>query len=79
MKRLAYSNYFVARTGLNGDHRLCMVDVVEDGTMALDEEFRDERTGEACLDFDRAAWPHGDWGPAKPHSMLFVTADDDIR
>ncbi len=25
-KRLAYSNYFVARTGLNGDHRLCIVD-----------------------------------------------------
>ena len=78
-KRLAYSNYFVARTGLNGDHRVCMVDVGEDGTLTLDEEFRDERTGEACLDFDRAAWPHGEWGPAKPHSMLFVTADDDIQ
>ena len=79
VKRLAYSNYFVARTGLNGDHRVCLVDVADDGTLALDEGFRDERTGEACLDFDRATWPHGDWGPAKPHSMLFVTADDDIR
>ncbi len=31
-KRLAYSNYFVARTGLNGDHRLCVVDIKPDGT-----------------------------------------------
>jgi len=77
--RLAYANYFVARTGLNGDHRVCVADVLGDGTLALDEEFRDERTGEACIDFDRAAWPHGEWGPAKPHSMLFVTADDDVR
>ncbi|GAB3782958.1 hypothetical protein GCM10027601_14360 [Nocardioides ungokensis] len=79
VKRLAYANYFVARTGLNGDHRVCMVDVQPDQTLALDEKFRDERTGEACLDFDRASWPHGDWGPAKPHSMLFVTADDDVK
>ena len=79
VERFAYSNYFVARTGLNGDHRVCIADNAADGTMSLDEEFRDERTGEACLDFDRASWPHGEWGPAKPHSMLFVTADDDIR
>lgn len=79
VRRLAYSNYFVARTGLNGDHRVCIADVQPDATLALDPKFRDERTGEACLDFDRASWPHGEWGPAKPHSMLFVTADDDIR
>ncbi len=78
-KRLAYSNYFVARTGLNGDHRLCIADQAADGTLTLDEEFQDEFTGEACLDFDRETWPHGNWGPAKPHSMLFVTADEDIR
>ena len=78
-KRLAFSNYFVARTGLNGDHRVCIADQAADGTLSYDEQFRDERTGEACLDFDRAAWPHGEWGPAKPHSMLFVTADDDVR
>ncbi|MEQ7848525.1 hypothetical protein [Nocardioides kribbensis] len=79
VKRIAYSNYFVARTGLDGDHRVCMVDIAEDATMAIDEEFADENTGEPCLDFDREEWPHGVWGPAKPHSMLFVTADDDIR
>jgi hypothetical protein len=78
-QRLAYSNYFVARTGLNGDHRVCIADQAEDGTLSLDEEFRDEYTGQTCLDFDRAAWPHGEWGPAKPHSMLFVAADEDVR
>lgn len=78
-ERFAYSNYFVARSGLNGDHRVCMVEDQADGTMELDTTFRDEFTGEACLDFDRESWPHGNWGPAKPHSMLFVTADADIK
>ena len=58
---------------------MCIADQAADGQLSLDEQFRDEGTGEACLDFDRASWPHGDWGPAKPHSMVFVTADDDIR
>ena len=35
VKRLAYSNYFVARTGLNGDHRVCMADQAADGTLTL--------------------------------------------
>lgn len=78
VKRIAYSNYFVARTGLNGDHRVCLVDVEEDQTLAVDEDFKDEGSGETCLDFDREEWPHGPWGPAKPHSMIFVTADEDI-
>ena len=54
VKRLAYSNYFVARTGLNGDHRrLPGRRQDDDGTLTLDEEFQDESTGETCLDFDR--------------------------
>ncbi len=79
IRRLAYSNYFVARTGLNGDHRVCLADVNDDQTLSLDEDFVDETTGDSCIDFDRTTWPHGDWGPAKPHSMLFVAADDDIK
>ncbi len=79
VRRIAYANYFVARTGLNGDHRVCLVDVEDDQTLSLDEEFVDETSGESCIDFDRDSWPHGDWGPAKPHSMLFVTADEDIK
>ncbi|MSZ77623.1 MAG: hypothetical protein F2667_11000 [Actinobacteria bacterium] len=78
VKRFAYANYFVARTGLNGDHRVCLVDD-SGASMTLDEDFVDEFTGETCLDFDRESWPHGPWGPAKPHSMLFVTADGDIK
>ena len=78
-KRLAYSNYFVARTGLNGDHKVCLADQAEDGKLSLDKAFKDEFTGDACVDFDREQWPHGALGPAKPHSMLFVTADADIR
>ena len=77
--RIAYSNYFVARTGLNGDHRVCIVDEGEDESLTLDTEFRTPGAVEDCIDFDRASWPHGDWGPAKPHSMVFVTADDDIK
>lgn len=79
VKRIAYSNYFVARTGLNGDHRVCLVDVGSDQKLTTDSKFKDETTGDTCIDFDRESWPHGDWGPAKPHSMLFVTADDDIK
>ncbi|MGH3354627.1 MAG: hypothetical protein ACRDOJ_01935 [Nocardioidaceae bacterium] len=78
-QRLAYSNYFVARTGLDGDHRVCLADLGTDGRMSADQSFVDEFTGTSCLDFDRESWPHGDVGPAKPHSMLFVTADEDIR
>ncbi|PUA79422.1 hypothetical protein [Nocardioides currus] len=79
VRRIAYSNYFVARTGLDGDHRVCLVDVKKDATLQLDKGFEDETTGEPCIDFDREVWPHGDWGPAKPHSMLFVVADADVK
>jgi hypothetical protein len=79
VKRIAYSDYFVARSGLNGDHRVCLVDVTKNQHLKLDTKFQDEVTGDTCLDFDRASWPHGDWGPAKPHSMLFVVADDDVK
>ena len=78
-KRLAYSNYFVARTGLNGDHRVCLANIGPGGKLSLDEKFRDERTKTPCIDFDRDSWPHGDYGPAKPHSVLFVTADRDVE
>ena len=65
---------FVGPSGL-----VCIADVNDDETLSLDDKFVDEYTGDSCLDFDRTSWPHGDWGPAKPHSMLFVTADDDIK
>ncbi|MBE9375359.1 hypothetical protein IQ251_12975 [Saccharopolyspora sp. HNM0983] len=77
--RLALSNYFVARSGLDGDHKVNMVDLDPDGSLSLDESFRDEVTGEVGINFNRRSWPHGDFGNAKPHSELFVVADDDVR
>ncbi|WP_234027771.1 selenium-binding family protein [Pseudonocardia dioxanivorans] len=77
--RLATADYFVARTGLDGDHRVCIIDQDEDGSLSLDTTFRDEISGRPCINFNRTTWPHGAFGNAKPHSMLFVTADDDIK
>jgi hypothetical protein len=79
VRRLSYADYFVARTGLDGDHRVCMVDVGRGGALTLDTTFRDEQKGTPCVDFDRTVWPHGAAGPAKPHSQLFVAADADVR
>jgi len=78
-KRLATTNYFVARTGTDGDHKVCLVDIAKDGSLTLDEEFKDEVTGDTCISFNRESWPHGSFGNAKPHSMLFVTNDADIK
>jgi hypothetical protein len=77
--RISYADYFVARTGLDGDHRICMVDVGAGGKLTLDAAFRDEQTGTPCVDFDRTVWPHGSVGGAKPHSQLFIVADADLR
>jgi hypothetical protein len=77
--RLATADYFVARTGLDGDHKVCLVNIGHNGRLTLDTNFRDENTGQVCVSFNRKYWPHGAFGDAKPHSMLFVTADDDIK
>jgi hypothetical protein len=76
-KRIAFSDYFVARTGIDGNHKLCIADV-KDGKLTLDDNFRDEQRGSTCVDFNRRVWPHGNVGAAKPHSMLFVAAPDDV-
>lgn len=78
-RRLAFSNYFVARTGWDGDHRVCLVDIDAAGRLSLDTDFRDEFTGEPCVDFNRTHWPHGPFGNAKPHSMVFAVPDAAIR
>jgi hypothetical protein len=69
----------VARTGTDGDHRVCLVDIQKDGELKLDEDFKDENTGDTCISFNRESWPHGSFGNAKPHSMLFVANDADIK
>ncbi|UJA21056.1 hypothetical protein HJD18_13095 [Thermoleophilia bacterium SCSIO 60948] len=72
--RLLFSNYFVARTGVDGDHRMYAVDIdPETHKMTYDEEFRDEKTGAIGVNFNRRNWPGSpDAGFYKPHSMVWV-------
>ncbi|MEV7039544.1 hypothetical protein [Amycolatopsis sp. NPDC051061] len=78
-QHLAVSNYFVARSGLDGDHKVNLLNLGPDGKVAVDQDFRDEFTGQVGINFNRKSWPHGDFGNAKPHSELFVVADADIK
>jgi hypothetical protein len=79
VRRISVANYFVARTGIDGNHKVYMVDVDANGNLSLDTSFVDENDDTPGVDFDRTSWPHGDFGNAKPHSQLFVVADADVR
>jgi hypothetical protein len=58
---------------LDGDRRVHMLRFDEEtGALRLDEQFRDEETGDVGVSFERARWPHGDSGAARPHGVLFV-------
>jgi hypothetical protein len=72
--RLVFSDSFVARTGVDGNHRLYMVDVdPPTGALSYDRTFRDEKTGALGVDFNRRNWPdHDGAGFYKPHSMVWV-------
>ena len=74
-QRMAVSNYFVARSAVDGNHKVGMVDIAKDGQLSLDDTFLDENHGTPCVDFNRDTWPHGDNGDAKPHSQLFVVTN----
>ncbi|MDT7727667.1 MAG: hypothetical protein QOI21_4243 [Actinomycetota bacterium] len=78
-EHLAVSNYFVARSGLDGDHKVNLLNLGKDGKIAVDQNFRDEFTGQVGINFNRKVWPHGAFGNAKPHSELFVVADADVK
>jgi hypothetical protein len=72
--RLVFSNYFVSRTGVDGDHRFYLVNIAPDGKLSYDEDFRDEKTGALGVNFNRRDWPGTkDGGFYKPHSMVWVT------
>jgi hypothetical protein len=72
--RLTFSNYFVSRTGVDGDHRFYLVNIAKDGKLSYDEDFRDEKTGALGVNFNRRDWPGTkDGGFYKPHSMVWVT------
>jgi methionine-rich copper-binding protein CopC len=56
--RLVFSDYFVARSGIDGNHRLYAVDIdPRTGKMSYDESWRDEQTGALGTDFNRKDWP----------------------
>jgi hypothetical protein len=71
--RLVFSNSFVARTGVDGNHRMYVVDVdPATGALAYDESFRDE-AGAPGVEFNRRNWPgNPDAGFYKPHAMVWV-------
>ncbi len=72
--RLTFSNYFVSRTGVDGDHRFYAVNVAKNGKLSYDDSFRDEKTGGVGVNFNRRNWPgNPDAGFYKPHSELWVT------
>ncbi|WP_257902838.1 selenium-binding family protein [Saccharothrix obliqua] len=79
IKRLATANYFVAQTGIDGDHRVCVIEFDGRDGLRLDESFRDENDQAPCVDFERASWPHGDHGGARPHGVLFAVAAKHVR
>jgi hypothetical protein len=72
--RLTFSNYFVSRTGVDGDHRFYVVDIdPASGKLSYDQAFRDERTGALGVNFNRRDWPGSPAaGFYKPHSMVWV-------
>jgi hypothetical protein len=74
--RVAVSTYAMDVPGwtLDGDRRVHIVRLdPATGRLRLDSAFRDEHTDEVGVDFNRATWPHGDTGPARPAGLLFVT------
>jgi hypothetical protein len=72
--RLVFSDYFVARSGVDGNHRLYLVNVnPRTGRLSYDRTFRDEHTGQLGFDFNRRDWPgNAGAGYYKPHSMVWV-------
>jgi hypothetical protein len=72
--RIAEANYFVARTGVDGNHSVCIINMDPvSGKLSLDTDFIDETQGTPCVQFNRRDWPDPNIkGFYKPHAMLFV-------
>jgi len=75
--RLMFCDYFVARTGYDGNHRCYMANINPDtGALSYDTAFRDENNGSLGIDFNRSDWPgHAGAGFYKPHSMVWVVPE----
>src|SRR5436190_1407209 len=75
---IAVADYTVDVPGYrqDGDHRVYMLRLdPATGRLRIDGAFQDELTGEVGVSFERASWPHGETGPARPAGLLFVTAE----
>jgi hypothetical protein len=71
--RLMFSDYFVSRSGVDGDHRAYTVNISPTGKLSYDKSFRDEQTGALGINFNRRNWPGSpDAGFYKPHSMIWI-------
>jgi hypothetical protein len=69
-----FSDSFVARTGVDGNHRMYMVNVdPATGALSYDPSFKDEPTGPLGVAFNRRDWPfNAGAGFYKPHAMVWV-------
>jgi hypothetical protein len=76
--RLTFDDYFVARTGVDGDHRLYMVDISRTGNLTYDRSFIDEQNASLGVGFNRSDW-YGfpDAGFYKPHGMVWTCPPTD--
>jgi hypothetical protein len=76
--RVAVADYGVTAPGItrDGDHRIYLLRLDPgSGRLRIDPAFQDEITGEVGVAFDRARWPHGATGAARPAALLFVTPE----
>jgi hypothetical protein len=76
--RIAVSNYTIDVPGRvqDGDHRVHVLRLDPDsGRLRIDGAFQDEATGQVGVGFDRASWPHGATGEARPAGLLFITPE----
>jgi len=76
--RLAVADYTADVPGYrqDGDHRVYLLRLdPATGRLRIDGAFQDELSGEVGVSFERASWPHGETGPARPAGLLFVTPE----
>jgi hypothetical protein len=76
--RVVVANYTIDVPGFtkDGDHRVYVVRLdPATGRLRLDGAFVDEHSHEVGVSFDRATWPHGGTGPARPAGVLLVTPE----
>jgi hypothetical protein len=72
--RMVFADYFVARSGVDGNHHLYMANIdPSTGQLSYDNSWLDEVTGERGINFNRVNWPGNPGaGYYKPHSMVWV-------